>query len=135
MYQPQLNLKEKFNMEWFGVVALLGFLVLLIKVTGDSKWVKKRDQRTLREADKWIKKNKKYVAKMKRIEDKYINEPADKYVFTPVGFILKAALIIAGIGLLMYVLSAAAGGLVSLYYGSPFLFLFLMWLIFFRPRN
>jgi len=43
-------------MEWFVVVALLGFLVLLIKVTGDSKWVKKRDQRTLREADKWIKK-------------------------------------------------------------------------------
>ena len=56
MYLLQLNQKEKFNMEWFVVVALLGFLVLLIKVTGDSKWVKKRDQRTLREADKWIKK-------------------------------------------------------------------------------
>jgi hypothetical protein len=135
MCQLRSNLIEKFNMEWFGVAALLGFLVLLIKVTGDSTWVKKRDQRTLREADKWIKKNKKYVARMKKIEDKYINEPVDKFVFTPIGFILKASLIIGGIGLLMYVLSAAAGGLVSLYYGSPILFLFLMWLIFFRPRN
>ena len=56
MYLLQLNQKEKFNMEWFVVVALLGFLVLLIKVTGDSKWVKKRDQRIIREADKWAKK-------------------------------------------------------------------------------
>jgi hypothetical protein len=135
MCQLRLNPKEKFNMEWFGVVALLGFLVLLIKVTGDSKWVKKRDQRTIREADKWAKKNKKYIVRMKKIEDKYINEPSDKYIFTPIGFILKAALIIAGISIFIYLISIAGSGLVSLYYGSPFLFLFLMWLIFFRPRN
>ena len=122
-------------MEWIGVAALIGALFFLIKITGDSKFVKRQNEKAIRDADKWAKKNKKYVAKMKRIEDKYINEPADKFVFTPIGFILKAALIIGGIGLLMYVLSAAAGGLVSLYYGSPFLFLFLMWLIFFRPRN
>jgi hypothetical protein len=122
-------------MEWIGVAALIGALFFLIKVTGDSKFVKRQNEKAIRDADKWAKKNKKYVAKMKRIEDKYINEPADKFVFTPIGFILKAALIIGGIGLLMYVLSTAAGGLVSLYYGSPFLFLFLMWLIFVRPRN
>lgn len=121
-------------MEWIGVAVLIGVLFLL-KVISDSKFVKRQNQKSLRDADKWIKKNKKYVARMKKIEDKYINEPADKFVFTPIGFILKAALIIGGIGLLIYVLSAAAGGLVSLYYGSPFLFLFLMWLIFFRPRN
>jgi hypothetical protein len=114
-------------MEWFGVVALLGFLVLLIKVTGDSKWVKKRDQRTIREADKWAKKNKKYIVRMKKIDDKYINEP--------IGFVFKAGFIIAGISIFVYLISLAGSGLVSLYYGSPFLFLFLMWLIFFRPRN
>jgi hypothetical protein len=122
-------------MEWIGVAALIGALFFLTKVTGDSKFVKNQYDKSIRDANKWAKKNKKYVAKMKRIEDKYINEPADKFVFTPIGFILKAALIIGGIGLLIYVLSAAAGGLASLYYGSPFLFLFLMWLIFFRPRN
>jgi hypothetical protein len=114
-------------MEWFGVVALLGFLVLLIKVTGDSKWVKKRDQRIIREADKWAKKNKKYIVRMKKIDDKYINEP--------IGFVFKAGFIIAGISIFVYLISLAGSGLVSLYYGSPFLFLFLMWLIFFRPRN
>ena len=127
MCQLQLNPKEKFNMEWFGVVALLGFLVLLIKVTGDSKWVKKRDQRIIREADKWAKKNKKYIVRMKKIDDKYINEP--------IGFVFKAGFIIAGISIFVYLISLAGSGLVSLYYGSPFLFLFLMWLIFFRPRN
>jgi hypothetical protein len=127
MCQLRSNLKEKFNMEWFGVVALLGFLVLLIKVTGDSKWVKKRDQRTIREADKWAKKNKKYIVRMKKIDDKYINEP--------IGFVFKAGFIIAGISIFVYLISLAGSGLVSLYYGSPFLFLFLMWLIFFRPRN
>ena len=122
-------------MEWIGVAALIGALFLLIKVTGDSKFVKRQNEKAIKDADKWAKKNKKYMARMKKIEDKYINEPADKYVFTPIGFIFKAALIIGGISLLIYVLSTAADGLVSLYYGSPFLFLFLMWLFFFKPRN
>ena len=122
-------------MEWFSVIALLGFLVLLIKVTGDSKWVKKRDQRTIREADKWAKKNKKYIVRMNKIEDRYLNKPLDKYVATPLSFVFKAIFIIAGITILIYLLSSAAAGLQSLYYGSPFLFLFLMWLIFLRPKN
>ena len=117
------------------MAALIGALFLLIKVTGDSKFVKRQNEKAIKDADKWAKKNKKYMARMKKIEDKYINEPADKYVFTPIGFIFKAALIIGGISLLIYVLSTAADGLVSLYYGSPFLFLFLMWLFFFKPRN
>lgn len=122
-------------MEWIGVAALIGALFFLIKVTGDSKFAKRQTEKSIRDADKWAKKNKKYMARMKKIEDKYISKPADKYVFTPIGFILKVGLIIAGISLLIYVLSTAADGLVSLYYGSPFLFLFLMWLIFFKPRN
>ena len=122
-------------MEWIGVAALIVALFFIIKVTGDSKFVKRQNEKAIRDAEKWAKKNKKYMARMKKIEDKYINEPADKYVFTPIGFIFKSALIIGGISLLIYVLSTAADGLVSLYYGSPFLFLFLMWLIFFRPRN
>ena len=122
-------------MEWIGVAALIGALFFLTKVTGDSKFVKNQYDKSIRDANKWAKKNKKYVAKMKRIEDKYINEPADKYLFTPIGFIFKAALIIAGISVFVYLISFAGSGLVSLYYGSPFLFLFLMWLIFFRPRN
>ncbi len=114
-------------MELIGVAALIGGLFLLIKVIGGSKFVKRQEEKAIRDADKWAKKNKKYVFIMKKIED--------KYVFTPIAFILKAALIIGGISLLIYVLSAAASGLKALYYGSPFLFLFLMWLIFFRPRN
>ena len=42
---------------------------------------------------------------------------------TPISFIFKVLFIIAGVILLIYILSAAAGGLKSLYYGSPFLFL------------
>jgi len=126
-------------MELIGVAALIGGLFLLIKVISDSKFVKRQNEKAIRDAErnarKWAKKNKKYIERMKKIEDKYIIEPTAKYVFTPIAFILKAALIIGGFGLLIYVLSAAAGGLVALYYGSPFLFLFLMWLIFFRPRN
>ena len=75
------------------------------------------------------------MVRMKKIEDKYINEPTYKYVFTPIGFVFKASLIIAGISIFVYFISIAGSGLVSLYYGSPFLFLFLMWLIFFRPRS
>ena len=56
MFLLQLNQKEKFNMEWFGVVALLGFLVLLIKITGDSKFVKRQTVKSIRDADKWAKK-------------------------------------------------------------------------------
>jgi len=122
-------------MEWIGVAALIGGLFLLIKVTGDSKFVKRQEEKAIRDADKWAKKNKKYIGRMKKIEDKYIIEPTAKYVFTPIAFILKAALIIGGFSLLIYVLSTAASGLKALYYGSPFLFLFLMWLFFFRPRN
>jgi len=122
-------------MELIGVAALIGGLFLLIKVIGDSKFVKRQEEKAIRDADKWAKKNKKYIGRMKKIEDKYIIEPTAKYAFTPIAFILKAALIIGGFSLLIYVFSAAASGIKALYYGSPFLFLFLMWLIFFRPRN
>jgi len=114
-------------MEWIGVAALIGALFFIIKVTGDSKFVKRQNEKAIKDADKWAKKNKKYIKRMDRIED--------KYVVTPLRFIFKAIFIIAGISIFVYLIGIAGSGLKSLYYGSPFLFLFLMWLIFFRPRN
>jgi ABC-type multidrug transport system fused ATPase/permease subunit len=114
-------------MGWIETVALIGVLFFLIKFISDSKFVKRQNEKAIRDANKWAKKNKKYIIRKNKI--------VDKYVATPISFIFKALFIIAGVILLIYILSAAAGGLKSLYYGSPFLFLFLIWLLFFRPRN
>jgi ABC-type multidrug transport system fused ATPase/permease subunit len=122
-------------MGWIETVALIGALFFLIKFISDSKFVKRQNEKAIRDANKWAKKNKKYIIRKNKIVDKYVDRPLDKYVATPISFIFKALFIIAGVILLIYILSAAAGGLKSLYYGSPFLFLFLIWLLFFRPRN
>jgi len=122
-------------MEWFWLVALLGVFFFFINIISKSKFVKKQTDKSIKDAEKWAKKNKKYIIRKNKIIDKYVDKPLDKYVATPISFIFKAIFIIASVFLLIYILGAAAGGLKSLYYGSPFLFLFLMWLLFFRPRN
>ena len=43
-------------MEWIGVAALIGALFFLIKITGDSKFVKRQNEKAIRDADKWAKK-------------------------------------------------------------------------------
>ena len=46
-------------MGWIETAALIGALFFLIKFISDSKFVKKQNEKAIRDADKWAKKNKK----------------------------------------------------------------------------
>jgi hypothetical protein len=86
-----------------------------------SQWAITRAEKKLKEAEKWAKKNPAKVKRAKKIEDA---------IGSGFNFVFTILLWLVGVLILAWILGGLFGGLKGLYYGSPFLFIFLMWLIF-----
>jgi hypothetical protein len=91
-----------------------------------SQWAIKREKKKLKEAEKWAKKNPEKIKRAKKIEDT---------ISSGFNFVFKILLTLVGALILAWILGEIFGGLKALYYGSPFLFIFLMWLIFSSNTN
>jgi hypothetical protein len=90
-------------------------------------------QMSEKEMQKYLKNRKKRLAsgnlsvgdKIRKVGDKI-----EKTTVTGLNLVFKAIFTLVGFLILAWVLSEVFGGLKALYYGSPFLFLFLLWFIF-----
>jgi hypothetical protein len=111
---------------WLFVIGFLTFVFFLVHIMTKSQWAIKRDKKKLKEAEKWAKKNPEKVKRAKKIEDA---------VGSGFDFVFKIFLTLVGALILVWILGEIFGGLKALYYGSPFLFIFLMWLIFSSNTN
>lgn len=106
---------------WLFVIGFLSFVFFLAHIMTKSQWAIKRDEKKLKEAEKWAKKNPEKVKRAKKIEDA---------IGSGFNFVFKILLTLVGALILAWILGEIFGGLKGLYYGSPFIFIFLMWLIF-----
>ena len=111
---------------WLYVIGCLSFTFFLVHIMTKSQWAIKRDKKKLKEAEKWAKKNPEKVKRAKKIEDA---------IGSGFNFVFKILLTLVGALILAWILGEIFGGLKALYYGSPFLFIFLMWLIFSSNTN
>ena len=111
---------------WLYVIGCLSFAFFLVHIMTKSQWAIKRDKKKLKEAEIWAKKNPEKVKRAKKIEDA---------IGSGFNFVFKILLTLVGALILAWILGEIFGGLKALYYGSPFLFIFLMWLIFSSNTN
>ena len=111
---------------WLFVIGFLSFAFFLAHIMTKSKWAIKRAEKELKEAEKWAKKNPQKVKRNKKVEDA---------INSGFNFFFKILITLAGTFILVWILGEIFGGLKTLYYGSPFLFIFLMWLIFASSVN
>ena len=111
---------------WLYVIGCLSFAFFLVHIMTKSQWAIKRAKKKLKEAEKWAKKNPEKIKRAKKIEDA---------IGSGFNFFFKILITLAGTFILVWILGEIFGGLKTLYYGSPFLFIFLMWLIFASSVN
>ena len=111
---------------WLYIIGCLSFAFFLVHIMTKSQWAIKRAKKKLKEAEKWAKKNPEKIKRAKKIEDA---------IGSGFNFFFKILITLAGTFILVWILGEIFGGLKTLYYGSPFLFIFLMWLIFASSVN
>jgi quinol-cytochrome oxidoreductase complex cytochrome b subunit len=113
---------------FLGFLIIAGLLALIFLVPQMSE----------KEVQKYLKDRKKRLASGKLNMGDKVRQAADKLEKTTVkglGIFFKAIFIIIGLLILTSVLGQSFYAIKALYYGSPLIFIFLLWLIFFNKNG